>query len=179
MPKVSQERKEVGLERKSWQKEKTNLSTLNNMPLSNSGDSNKSDSAPKINDAFVNKQARRPWDGPHQTVLKALEVAQLHDSTPVASLMQSPPNTKPIKNETIVIDKSSSIEKPLVDKISESFKVMDERFENVDFLIANECPPSLISKLTFEQPKDFVIGLTTGVFDLPNKTVSFVMLFFK
>lgn len=154
----------------------TNLSTLNKMPLSNSGDSAKSDSGPKINDNFVNKQVRRPWDGPHQTVLKVLEVAQLHNSTPVSNLLQSPPSTKPIKNETVVIDKSSTIEKPLSDKISDSFKELDEKFENIDNLLANERPPSLISKLTFEQPKDFLIGITTGVFDMPNKTV--IRIFF-
>ena len=156
------------MERKSWQKQHTNLSTLNKMPLSNSGDS-----APKINDAFVNKQARRPWDGPHQTVLKALELAQLYNSIPVANEMQSPPLAKPFTNATIVIDKSSTVEKPLSDKISESMRELDARFESVDYLLANERPPSLISKLTFEQPKEFIIGLTTGVFDLHNKTVSF------
>jgi hypothetical protein len=104
-------------------------------------------------------EARKVWESPHETIIKALEGVQLHETAFVSS---SDSLSNKIKNETVTIEKSNAPSTP---------PQIDSKQSTIN-LIEDEQPPSVLSSSFVKTLNEALLfEITSGHFDVQNVTL--------
>lgn len=141
--------KKIEKDRKIWQKA-TDLSPLNKKTL---------DAGQNIENNNLSKNipcAKKYWDKPHETIVKALEKIELRETSgvPDSEISLAPKN----KNETFIVDAKNG-----------------EKSLYLELNLKNNVKDSINQKLISDElKKNFILDLTRGKFDLKNTHVNII-----